>query len=84
MQKRPFKLEFPDAHPDALDLLDRMLQFDPRKRISVDDALNHPYIAPLRTPEPTAPSDFIFQAVSKKSCSIYVRYLPTKLDTIWP
>lgn len=28
----------------ARDLLDRMLVIDPRKRISVDDAINHPYI----------------------------------------
>lgn len=33
--------------PQALDLLARMLVFDPRKRISVAAALRHPYLAHL-------------------------------------
>ena len=56
VQRQPFHQEFPTANPHALDLLDRMLQFDPRQRISVDDALNHPYLASFRGDEPTAPS----------------------------
>lgn len=31
------------GHPDALDLIDQMFQLDPSKRISVLDALKHPY-----------------------------------------
>ena len=48
---------FPEAHPDALDLLDRMLEFDPRRRISVEEALQHPFVASIRTEEPSAPSE---------------------------
>lgn len=33
-----------DLHPDALDLLGRMLIMDPRERISVIDALGHKYL----------------------------------------
>ena len=36
-----------DANPLALDLLDRMLVFNPHKRISVDEALAHPYLKTL-------------------------------------
>ncbi|EEY16008.1 mitogen-activated protein kinase spm1 [Verticillium alfalfae VaMs.102] len=44
MTKKPFPQLFPQANPDALDLLDRMLAFDPSSRISVDQALEHPYL----------------------------------------
>src|SRR3954468_19375820 len=43
MAKKPFPQLFPNANPDALDLLDHMLAFDPSSRISVDTALEHPY-----------------------------------------
>ncbi len=42
-----FSAIFPGASPQALDLLGRMLLFDPNKRISVSEALNHPYLAEL-------------------------------------
>ncbi|KAG7376417.1 S_TKc protein [Phytophthora pseudosyringae] len=38
----------PNAPTEALDLLAQLLQFDPRKRISVDDAIAHPFLAPCR------------------------------------
>ncbi len=51
---------FPSACAQALDLLDRMLVFDPHERISVEDALAHPYLASLHDPalEPAAPAPF--------------------------
>lgn len=53
---------YPDANPMALDLVSRMLKFDPVKRISVADALAHPYLAPLHDPamEPTCRDNFSF------------------------
>lgn len=36
---------------DAIDLLQRMLTFNPAKRITVQEALNHPYFADLHDPE---------------------------------
>jgi mitogen-activated protein kinase 1/3 len=38
----------------AADLLRRMLTFNPEKRISVHEALNHPYLADLHDPEDEA------------------------------
>ena len=52
---------FPTASPEALALLAAMLVFDPRKRISVDAALAHPYLASLHDPalEPGAATPFV-------------------------
>lgn len=51
---------YPNANPLAVDLIDKMLVFDPRKRITVIEALNHPYLAMLHDEslEPIAPSPF--------------------------
>lgn len=53
---------FPDANPLARDLLKRMLTFDPRRRISVEQALAHPWLAALHDPasEPVARGSFRF------------------------
>jgi len=42
---------FPDAPAGARDLLRRMLELDPGKRITVAAALAHPYLADVRDPE---------------------------------
>ncbi|XP_076900667.1 mitogen-activated protein kinase 3-like [Bidens hawaiensis] len=36
--------KFPDVHPLAIDLVEKMLTFDPAKRITVEEALAHPYL----------------------------------------
>ncbi|EPQ28737.1 uncharacterized protein PFL1_06869 [Pseudozyma flocculosa PF-1] len=41
--KVPFQQMFPTAHPLAIDLLEKLLKFDPTQRISADEALRHPY-----------------------------------------
>lgn len=62
MAKRAFQQLFPQANPDALDLLDRMLAFDPSTRISVEEALQHPYLKIWHdeTDEPDCPTTFNF------------------------
>ncbi|GAA6013018.1 hypothetical protein JCM10207_008415 [Rhodosporidiobolus poonsookiae] len=48
---------FPNASPLAVDFLEKTLRFDPLKRITVEQALEHPYLASYHDPEdePTAP-----------------------------
>jgi mitogen-activated protein kinase 7 len=62
MAKRPFPSLFPNANPDALDLLDQMLAFDPSSRISVEAALEHPYLHIWHdaSDEPGCPTTFNF------------------------
>jgi len=49
--KVPFDRIFQDADPMALDLLDKMLTFSPNKRITVEQALSHPYLSQYYDPE---------------------------------
>ncbi|GAB2217367.1 hypothetical protein Droror1_Dr00000545 [Drosera rotundifolia] len=60
--KQDFSVKFPNASPLAVDLLEKMLVFDPNKRITVNDALCHPYLAPLHdiNDEPVCPQPFNF------------------------
>lgn len=48
---------------DALNLLKRMLEIHPRKRITVEEALQHPFLESLHSPddEPTNGSTFSFE-----------------------
>ncbi|KAL0390158.1 UNVERIFIED_CONTAM: Mitogen-activated protein kinaseNTF6 [Sesamum calycinum] len=60
--KRPLSQKFPDVSPVAIDLAEKMLVFDPAKRITVEEALNHPFLSSLHeiNEEPTCPSPFVF------------------------
>lgn len=48
---KDFNKLFSFAHPDAIDLLKKLLTFDPEKRITVTEALAHPYLADLHLEE---------------------------------
>jgi len=65
--KTPFIKLFPNANPLALDLLEKMLVFNPQHRISVDDALRHPYFKNLHNSKTETvcktPFDFEFENV---------------------
>ncbi|KXN68118.1 MAP kinase 1 [Conidiobolus coronatus NRRL 28638] len=56
-RKIPFNTLFPNASPLAIDMLEKLLAFNPRKRITCEEALKHPYLEQYHDPEdePIAP-----------------------------
>ncbi|KII84317.1 hypothetical protein PLICRDRAFT_95301 [Plicaturopsis crispa FD-325 SS-3] len=55
-KKKSFPAMFPQANLLAVDLMDKCLTFSPKRRINVEEALQHPYLSPYHDPqdEPTA------------------------------
>ncbi|CAI2361136.1 unnamed protein product [Moneuplotes crassus] len=69
-EKKNFKEMYPFPGDEALDLLDKMLQFNPYKRASLEECLKHPHLDEVRreskivaAPEPII-LDFDFEDVN--------------------
>eukprot|EP01065_Artemidia_motanka_P001676 TRINITY_DN1076_c1_g2_i2.p1 TRINITY_DN1076_c1_g2~~TRINITY_DN1076_c1_g2_i2.p1 ORF type:complete len:452 (+),score=191.40 TRINITY_DN1076_c1_g2_i2:219-1574(+) len=61
--KTPFQQLFPKASAKALEIVDGMLQFSPKNRLTVDQCLAHSWVLHLHTTndEPTAEKRFLFE-----------------------
>ncbi|KAI4262963.1 MAG: hypothetical protein L6R42_001870 [Xanthoria sp. 1 TBL-2021] len=59
-ERQPLANKFKNADPLAIDLLEKMLVFDPRQRVKAGDGLAHEYLAPYHDPsdEPAAEEKF--------------------------
>lgn len=49
--KKSFEEMMADAPKDAIDLCKKLLQFNPDKRITADEALRHPYVSRFHNPK---------------------------------
>ncbi|XP_031552484.1 mitogen-activated protein kinase 1-like [Actinia tenebrosa] len=61
--KVPWTRVFNNANPKALDLIDKMLTFNPNTRITIEESLAHPYLEQYYDPgdEPIAEEPFRFE-----------------------
>jgi len=50
-KRKSFQQIFPKASADAIDFLHKTLTFDPRKRLTIGEALEHPYISAYHDPD---------------------------------
>lgn len=64
MRKVPYLELFPNANPLALELMEAMLTLDPYQRITVEQALDHPYLSVWHDPqdEPECQVNFNFKS----------------------
>lgn len=66
-EPKDFNQLFNETSPEGIDLLKKMLTFNPRNRISVEEALEHPFLADLHCSEdepdasPVEAFDFDFE-----------------------
>ncbi|CAD5326291.1 unnamed protein product [Arabidopsis thaliana] len=62
LPRQSFTEKFPNVPPLAIDLVEKMLTFDPKQRISVKEALAHPYLSSFHdiTDEPECSEPFNF------------------------
>ncbi|GMY30399.1 mitogen-activated protein kinase homolog MMK2-like [Fagus crenata] len=69
-RRQQLSARFPSMSPGALDLLEKMLVFDPTKRITVEEALCHPYLSSLHdmNDEPVCARPFNFD-FEQPSCT---------------
>ena len=65
MEHVDMKAQFGDCNPTAVDFLEKLIQFDPDKRMTVEQALAHPYLESyhIESDEPnhSSPLNFYFE-----------------------
>ena len=74
---KPWYTLLPEIRPEALDFLTRTVAMDPQARMTVEECLEHPFVAPYHDPgdEPSAPTldptTFLFQAPKAATIDVH-------------
>lgn len=70
--KKSMKEKFPRVSPEALDLLTKLLAFNPNKRPTAEETLEHPYLADFHNPndEPVAQKTMTIPIDENRKASI--------------
>lgn len=68
---KPWSEVCPSASDLACDLLEKMLKFDPAERITVEEALDHPYLAALHDPDDEVFVSYHVQFLPNIDSSVY-------------
>jgi len=71
-ERKDFNQYFPNASPDAIDLLYKLLALDPEDRLSAEQALQHPFFAAYHDPEDEPECHAVFNQESEVEASIDV------------
>lgn len=50
-EKTPIEELIPCQDANALDLIDRLLDLNPKRRITIDEAIKHPYLESMHDPD---------------------------------
>ena len=56
--KKNLEEVIPNAPPDGIDLLKKLLQFNPDKRLTAEQALRHPFVARFHNPDEEPSMDY--------------------------
>ena len=57
IERIDFAKKYPGASPEGVDLINRMLQFNPYFRITIEEALAHPFFTKVKKPHKEVLSD---------------------------
>ena len=80
--KANLKAKFPGSSDESLDLLEKMLIFDPNKRITVKECLEHPFFKSVRDPSKEEEASFNLEFEFEDDNNLTVEKLRNLLLTV--
>jgi len=79
--QRKLSVMFPNIDPEAEDLLTKLLQFNPDKRITAEEALRHPYVSQFHAPLDEPSASKVFTTPVNENTQFSIHHYRTTLYT---